>query len=117
MRTLVTLPHSTVVGEVEVFRDGEAVVVIGKGSFEKETPYGKIQTVGQGVSRFENKKTFEFVRNRAKQLLAKRLAGAPAAYTKLCYKFDLDRDIDEAPPLPPAMRAGMRRLMLTEGGE
>lgn len=111
MRTLVTLPHSTVVGEVEVYRDGDAVVVVGKGSFEKDTPYGKIQTVGQGVSRFPNVEAFEFVRNRAKQMLANKLKGAPAAYTQLCHKFDLDRDVSEAPQLPPNLKAGMSRLL------
>jgi len=111
MRTLVTLPHSTVVGEVEVYRDGDSVVVVGKGSFEKDTPYGKIQTVGQGVSRFETVAAFEFVRNRAKQMLATRLQGAPAAYTQLCSKFDLDRDVGEAPQLPPHLKIGIRRLM------
>lgn len=115
MRTLVQLPHSTVVGEFDVYLDGDAVVVVGKGSFEKDTPHGKYQTAMQGVTRFENIATFEAVRNKAKQMLAQRLAGAPAAYTKLCHKFDLDRDVSEAPPLPPAMRAGVHRL-LTEGG-
>lgn len=116
MRTLVQLPHSSVVGEVDVYRDGEAVVVIGKGSFEKETPHGKIQTVMQGISRFETVAAFEATRNKAKELLAKRLAGAPAHYTKLCHQFDLDRDVNEAPQLPPAMRVGMTRLLAAGGG-
>lgn len=115
MRTLVQLPHSSVVGEVDVYRDGEAVVVVGKGSFEKDTPTGKIQSALQGVFRFETVATFEAVRNKTKQMLAQRLAGAPAHYTKLCHKFDLDRDVREAPPLPQAMRAGVNRL-LTDGG-
>jgi hypothetical protein len=116
LRTLVQLPHSTVVAEVDVYRDGAAVVVMGKGSFEKDTPDGKIQTAIQGVSRFETIEAFEATRNKAKAELAKRLKGAPAAYVKLCSKFDLDRDVREAPQLPPAMKAVMPRLLAAGGG-
>jgi hypothetical protein len=116
MRTLVQLPHSTVVAEVDVYRDGDAVVVMGKGSFEKDTPNGKIQTAISGVSRFETVAAFEATRNKAKAELAKRLAGAPAHYVKLCHKFDLDRDVREAPQLPAAMKASMPK-MLTAGGD
>jgi hypothetical protein len=116
MRTLVQLPHSSVVGEVDVYRDGEGVVVVGKGSFEKDTPNGKIRTAVQGISRFDTVAAFEATRNKAKEMLAKRLAGAPAHYTKLCHEFDLDRDVREAPPLPAYMRGGMNRLLVAGGG-
>jgi hypothetical protein len=119
MHTLVTLPNSTVVGEVDVYRDGDAIIVIGKGSIEHDTPYGRIQSVGQGMSRFENVEAFEFVRNRAKAALAKKLEAKHGLlgrllYTNLCDKFDLDRDVATAPQLP--FHLGERILPLLTGG-
>lgn len=96
MKSLVALPNGKAVAAVEVLRDGDRLIVITKGKLERETPHGTATTIGQAVTICENEQTFEFMRNRAKQMLAKKFERAPYVYAKLCREFGLDESTENA---------------------
>lgn len=128
MRSLVALPNGKAAAVVEVYRDGERIVVVTKGKLERETPHGRSTTVGQAVTVCENDSTFEYMRNRAKQMLAKKFERAPYVYAKLCREFGLDEPVSNAEDFATAttvsdsLRAavgnvGHRQLSSGGGGE
>ncbi len=82
---------------VEVFRDGEVVTLVAKGTAVRDTENGKVKTSGVMIQQYETVAAFEADREK----LFKRF---PLAYTKIVHKLGISDDVKNASPLPETMR-------------
>ncbi len=80
-------------GVLDMYRYGDAVIIVGAGDDVRDTPYGKIRTRGAIVREYETVEAYEYERD-------KWFNKFPLAYTKIVGRLGVDDDARRAPPLP-----------------
>jgi hypothetical protein len=103
-RALVFVPgQGALHGAVDVYRDGEGVVVVGDGGFVKMTPRGRVECTGTFQVRFETVAAYNWAKERA-------FERDPVKYTKLVGMLGVDDDATNAPELPEHVEVVTRNL-------
>jgi hypothetical protein len=97
VRGLVVVGKGSAVADVDVYRDGEVVTVIGRALHQRETPFGAINSAVEVVSQFPSIEAFDWAKARA-------FERAPLAYTRVVGALGIDDDAMRAPPLPQELR-------------
>lgn len=102
------------IAEVDVYRDGNMVTVVGQGSFVKDTPYGKVKVAGVMTTQFETIEAFEYAQRRTFEIAAaKGQLGAYFAIRNKLMRLGFTDDARQAPPLPAHLRQSP--MMLGQG--
>jgi hypothetical protein len=97
-RSMVFVPgKGAAFGEVDVYRDGEAVVVVGAGGGVKQTPHGNVEARVTFSTRFPSIQAYEWARDRA-------FEKDPVRYSKIVGLLGIDDDARNAPDMPPEVR-------------
>jgi hypothetical protein len=95
-RAMIPMPgRGALTAAVEVYRDGEAVVVVGEGTFIQKSPFGDIEAHGRVMVRFPNDSSYNWSKARA-------FDRNPAAYVRNVGTLGIDDDAAHAPNLPRA---------------
>lgn len=105
MKGLIPVGRASIPCEVDVYRDGDVVTVVGGVEHVQKTPHGAARTIVGFVSRFDSVAAYDW----AKALAFER---APLAYTRIVGALGVDDDARNAPPTPPEIR----RMMTTRAG-
>jgi hypothetical protein len=89
--------------EVEVYRDGEAVVVVGSGGGVKQTPHGNVEGRTSFALRFPSVQAYDWARHRA-------FERDPVKYSKVVGLLGVDDDARQAPEVTPEVLEFVRGL-------
>ena len=103
-RALIPIPGRDASAAVDVYRDGEAVVVVGQATLSQSTPFGAVEAVGSVMIRFPNETAYNWSKARA-------FDKNQALYVRTVGTLGIDDDARRAPPLPRAWSELVRAHM------
>jgi len=84
-------------GGLDVYRDGQVVTLVARGSATRETEHGQVRTQGIITQQYDTVEAYEADR---KELLER----FPLAYTNIVTRLGIRDDVRKAPRLPQAMK-------------
>jgi hypothetical protein len=92
VKALVAVGRGSAIAEVDVYRDGDVVTVVGHFDHLRQTPYGAAKTRVGFVSSFETVAAYDWAKARA-------FERAPLLYTRMVGALGIDDNAQNAPSI------------------